>query len=48
LLFFVVATGSVGLERFRLPMMLPVVLLAGSLVNDRRNSLPPALKVISE
>jgi hypothetical protein len=48
LLFFVVATGSVGLERFRLPMMLPIVLLAGSLVNDRRNSLPPALKVISE
>jgi hypothetical protein len=31
LLFFVIATGSVGLERFRLPMLLPIALLAASL-----------------
>jgi hypothetical protein len=30
---FTLATGSVGLERFRLPMMLPLFVLAASLIS---------------
>jgi hypothetical protein len=34
-LLFVIATGSVGLERFRLPIMLPLFLLAANLILGR-------------
>src|SRR6266705_1025815 len=37
ILLFTLATGSVGLERFRLPMMLPLFVLAAALFSpDRR------------
>ena len=37
ILLFTLATGSVGLERFRMPMMLPMFILAAALFcADRR------------
>jgi hypothetical protein len=36
LLLFAIATGSVGLERFRLPMMLLILVLTGSLANPSK------------
>jgi hypothetical protein len=42
LLLFVIATGSVGLERFRMPMMLPILLLACSLGMSRQPRFPAA------
>ena len=37
ILLFTLATGSVGLERFRMPMMLPLFVLAAGLFSvDRR------------
>jgi hypothetical protein len=47
IVLFVVATGCVGLERFRLPLMLPLFLLAASVCGVRINALGsrPAEKV---